>query len=1002
MTQFNKTFRLIPGWLTFASLIFSFFSPLASAMNLNRANSDSSRRETNQTAPAPVSTGDSESLKKSINIQKNGFEENRGQFDKSVRFVSRRANQSIFLTAREAVFTMPLENSSKQSFALRMEFNRANKNSTFNGLDAVAGKTNYFRGNDASKWQSEISTFAKVEYEEIYQGVNLHWYNNADDELEYDFIVAPNADYRQIELKFNGAKKLEISGEGDLLIHTKAGILQQRKPFSYQTVDGAPQEVASRYELNGKNKVRFVVGNYDREKQLVIDPAIVKYGTFLGGSGLDYVKDVTLDSSGNIYVVGYTNSTNFPTTSGALDTTFSGDYEVFVSKFNPSGTALIYSTFVGGTSSFNAIETGNGIEVDAAGNVFVVGSTPSTDFPTVSGSYDLTKSGSQGEVDPFVFKLNPAGNALVFSTFLGTSAGGNGNDLVIDSNGNINVTGTTFGNLPVTVGAFDVTRSSLSAFYTKLNPSGSGLLYCTYLSGTVSSRGYKIATDSTNNIYVAGSTFDANFPVTTGAYDTTFNGGLTDAFVTKFNPNGGAVYSTYIGGNSSEGSSGNFGIAADANGNCYLASSTRSDNFPTTPGAISTSLMSSEDGFLIKLNASGNAAIFSTLLSKEQFVGRRASAIALDANGNIYVSGENGFVSKVSSEGSNLAGVFRMNNVGTVQAIKLNSQNEVYAVCDVSSVALPVTPDAFDPTPNGSADVGLVRLQFVNTAGNSDFDGDGRADTAVYRDGVWHLRKSTQGLYSAQFGLPTDTPVPADYDGDGKTDLAVWRAGDFAYFYILQSGSNTVRIEQFGKTGDDPTIIGDYDGDGKAEPAVYRNASATQQSYFYYRGSLNNSGGVTTQIQWGTQNDKPAAGDYNGDGKMDFAVFRPSEGFWYILDNASRNSKVERFGLASDKLVQADYDGDAITDLAVFRPSTGIWYIRQSASPFITNNIRYEHWGLATDTLVPADYDGDGKTDPAVYRNGAWYFRQSSDGSANLGTNFGLPTDKPVQSVFVH
>jgi hypothetical protein len=256
------------------------------------------------------------------------------------------------------------------------------------------------------------------------------------------------------------------------------------------------------------------------------------------------------------------------------------------------------------------------------------------------------------------------------------------------------------------------------------------------------------------------------------------------------------------------------------------------------------------------------------------------------------------------------------------------------------------------------------------------------------------LGSSTGSLIGVKWGISTDELAPADYDGDLKTDLAVWRAGTSAFLYILNSSNNTLRLEQFGQTGDDPSIVGDYDGDGKADPAVYRvGASVGQQSYFYYRGSLNNVAGNTTYIPWGTNGDVAARGDYTGDGRFDPTVFRPSNGTWYSLNLVSNLSTALAWGLATDKLVPADYDGDAKTDLAVFR--NGSWFILQSS----TGLTQYAYWGIPTDIVVPADYDGDGRADAAIYRNGVWHIQQSTAGYRAV--SFGLATDIPTPTSYM-
>ncbi len=301
----------------------------------------------------------------------------------------------------------------------------------------------------------------------------------------------------------------------------------------------------------------------------------------------------------------------------------------------------------------------------------------------------------------------------------------------------------------------------------------------------------------------------------------------------------------------------------------------------------------------------------------------------------------------------------------------------------------------------GSANLPDNRFALLRYLGDPgidlDYDRDGFSDISVFRptDGTWYvLARATGAMFGVKWGVSTDELAPADYDGDLKTDYAVWRAGAFAYFYILNSSNGTARVEQFGQTGDDPSIVGDYDGDGKAEPAVYRpGAAAGQQSYFYYRRSLNNPNGNTTYVPWGTNGDVAARGDYSGDGRLDPTVFRPSNGVWYSLNLGSSTSTALAWGLSTDKLVPADYDADGKTDRAVFR--NGTWFILQSSGGLT----QYAYWGLSTDRPVPADYDGDGRADPAVYRGGIWHIQQSTAGDRTF--SFGLSTDTPTPLAYL-
>lgn len=564
------------------------------------------------------------------------------------------------------------------------------------GRDELPGRVSYFRGNDPAEWRTGIPTYAKVAYEDVYPGTDLVYYGN-NQQLEYDFVVSPGADPHAIRLGFDGADRLDIDAHGDLVLHTASGTLRQRKPVIYQAVNGVRREVTGGY-LIAEGVVTFHLGDYDRTLPLVIDPILVYstfvggantdqdlgiavdavgdayvtgqtlsadfpttpagafdttlggttdafvmklhatgsalvYSTYLGGSGGEAGRSIAVDAAGNAYVTGETSSTNFPTTAGAFDTSANGLGDAFVTKLNAAGTALVYSTYLGGGGP----DFGFGIAVDGVGAAYVTGQTSKTffqtAFPTTAGAFDTTFNGG---VDAFATKLNAAGTALAYSTFLGDLGLDAGLGIAVDSVGTAYVTGlTTSAKFPTTVDAFDTTfNGAIDAFVTALNGAGSALVYSTYLGGSGSETGRRIAVDAAGNAYVTGQTASMNFPTTSGAFDTTPNG-LNDAFVTNLNAAGTAlVYSTYLGGSGNDLA---FGIALDTAGNAYVTGQTFSGDFPTAPGAFDTTLNGSSDAFATRLNAVGSALDDSTFLGGSG--DDRAHAIALDAAGSRYLTG---------------------------------------------------------------------------------------------------------------------------------------------------------------------------------------------------------------------------------------------------------------------------------------------------------------------------------------------------------------------------
>ena len=361
------------------------------------------------------------------------FEANRGQTDGRVKFLSRGNGYTLFLTPAEAVLTLSKSGSRAtegspeatrrvkpdglNSAVLRMQLAGANPDPEIVGLGKLPGKSNYFVGNDPSKWRTSIPNYTRVKYEDVYPGVDLVFYGNQR-QLEYDLVVAPGADTRAIRLDFQGMEKLEIDAQGNLILHMANGDeITQHKPYIYQEINGGKQAVPGQYVLNGKRQVGFQVAAYDTSKPLVIDP-VLSYSTYLGGSDLDSGSDIAVDADGNAYVTGLTFSFEFPTLN-PFQPSKSINRDAFVAKLDPAGT-LVYSTYLGGTGE----ELGAGIAVDDTGSAYVTGTTVSTDFPTTLGAFD-TDCGTDGDCDPdpirhndiFVVKLDPTGSALVYSTY---------------------------------------------------------------------------------------------------------------------------------------------------------------------------------------------------------------------------------------------------------------------------------------------------------------------------------------------------------------------------------------------------------------------------------------------------------------------------------------------------------------------------------------------------------------------------------------------------------
>ncbi len=654
------------------------------------------------------------------------FEANRGQVENSVNFISRGSGYTLFLNSSEAVLSMQatkqlpdvrmptdaLQKNQKltdpnRSVVVRMSLVNANEHSKIMGKDELPGKANYFTGNDPKKWQTDIPTYSKVEYSNIYPGIDLMYYGNQR-QLEYDFILKPGADPKQITLAFQGIDNMDLDKQGNLVLYVGKETLRQHKPKVYQEIHGVRQPISGSYVLKSKNQVAFQVGKYNSQIPLVIDP-ILSYATYLSGTNDDKPnRGMAVDAQGHAYVTGYTTSLDFPI-QGAIQTTNGGNLDAFITKFNPSGTGLIYSTYLGGSGD----EFPSAVTIDSTGNAYIVGGVVSTNFP-VQNAFQSSKGG--GAFDAFLTKINPTGSALVFSTYLG---GGTGNGLdeglavVVDGTNHAYVTGFTDSfNFPVTPGAFQESHNDArDGFVTKFAPTGTSLIYSTYVGALDADSVSSIAIDGNGNAYITGLTFSSDWPIA-NAYQGMI-AGSADAFVTVLNPTGtGLVFSTFLGGTGTDDSR---DISLDGGGNILVAGVTQSTNFPTSANAHKQTLDGPSDAFITKLNASGSTLIFSSYLGGIST--DSIDQLTTDPSGAVYVtgatnspnfptvdplsgssgSGQEAFVTKIDpGSGTILFSTLLGGSLGdSGNGIGLDAADNIYVLGVTRSLDFPTTPNAF-------------------------------------------------------------------------------------------------------------------------------------------------------------------------------------------------------------------------------------------------------------------------------------------------------------------
>ena len=661
------------------------------------------------------------------------FELNVGQTHPSVRYVSRGRGYTLFLTPEEAVLSLhgpaghpgtsaqeqPQRKAEQSRSVVRMRWGGGPQGAVVAGETVSPARRHYLLGNHPRAWRHNVTTFERVRYSEVNPGIDLVFYGSQG-QLEHDFIVAPGARPDVLRVSWEGVASARLDADGNLILETAAGRLLQRKPVAYQDIAGVRTPVEARFRFEAPAAVRFELGPYDPAHRLVIDP-ILDYSTYLGGSGLDAAYAVAVDASGAAYVAGTTQSLDFPIAGNPVQNqpppaTLPGD--IFVTKFKPDGSTPEYSTYIGGDRDDAALA----IAVDGGGNVYLAGKTSSTNLPVSPGAIQgfLANPGDV-ETDAFIMKLNPAGSALLYSTYLGGAENDVAYALALDSTGNAYVAGeTNSDNFRTTINSHRpgwCGRPTFDAFVAKINRDATALEYSTYLCGSQADRALGIAVDGAGFAVVTGETISTDFPVRGNALKSATDGAQADGFVSRLSPPGqDLVYSSFLGGSDADAGR---AVAVDAAGFAYVAGSTLSTDFPVTPGAFQPKHADGgefEDAFLAKLDLGTAQPVFATYLGGANL--DRANALALDAAGNAYVAGqtasadfpttpsrcqtgyagrEDAFLAKLTATGSGL--VYGLHLGGTENdrafGVALDISGRAYLAGQTFSRNFRTTPGAF-------------------------------------------------------------------------------------------------------------------------------------------------------------------------------------------------------------------------------------------------------------------------------------------------------------------
>jgi hypothetical protein len=882
------------------------------------------------------------------------FEPNVGQFDREVEFVARGGGYTLSLSPGESVFALQRGNLARrrgdaeaqrpmaEPSVVRTRLVGANTGAPGKGVDPLPGVTNYFLGNDPSRWRTGIVSYAAVRYGEVYPGVDLVYYGNGR-ELEYDFVVSPGADPSAIRMQVEGAERITVDEAGDLVLTIAGGgELRHQAPVIYQESPAGRERVSGGYAVRG-DTVTFAVGAYDPTRPLVLDP-VLAYTRVLAFGFDDYANAIAVGADGSVYVAG---STNAP-----------GSIDAFVAKLAASGGELVYVSYIGGDSENRDFgsEHGHGIAVGADGSAYVTGWTNSANFPTMAPLQAMFA----GPNDAFVTKLSPSGASLVYSTYLGGSGGDGGSEIAVGADGSAYVAGgTSSANFPTMAPLQPMLAGLGDAFVTKLSPSGASLVYSTYLGGSGVDGGQGIAVGADGSAYVTGGTSSANFP--TAAPHQAMSAGNYDAFVTKIAPSGTSLtYSTYHGGSAYDYG---YGIAVGADGSAYVTGTTQSTNFHTA-APVHPSYAGFGDAYVTKLSPSGSSLVYSTYLGGSG--GDYGLGIALAADGSAYVAGNtdspdfptaapvraslagpsDNFVTKLSASGGTL-----------VYSTYLGSEDYENAF---TAIAVGTDGSAYVASSIGNFEKGgLAAVVMKITPGTATTPG-----VYVPSTGSWFLRNANSpGVADLVFGYGAGNagylPLAGDWDGDGIDTVGLYNPSTGAFFLKnanTPGAADIVFAFGAGNAGYVP-LSGDWDGDGIETVGLYAPATG---AFFLRNANASGAADIVFAFGAGGAGLVPIAGDWDGDGDTTVGLYNPATGAFFLTNAHEPGPAAVVFAFGAGNAgyvpIAGDWDGDGRDTVGLALPSTGTFFLRNANASGVAD-LSYSY-GPAGATPIVGDWDG--------------------------------------------